>query len=154
MAAKGREDGSHKPLSSMHKRRAKNARWQGPLLSFTVSGAMALALSACNNTYQTPMIVPPNGFDPKQASYFNSTNSPPTNACVYTGDSGNSAYLCSHGYFPVYGYPHYYDRPAPGSQVQLISGGSGISSYSAHSPEEARSTARGGFGSTGGGGGE
>jgi hypothetical protein len=114
---------------------------------------MALALTACNQSGpgQT-MVAPPNGFNPRQAVVYNDTNSPPVTPCVYSG-SGNGSYLGGHGYYHVYGYPGYYYRPAPGSTVELIEGGS--STYAAASPEEAReNVSRGGFGESGGGEGE
>ena len=107
---------------------------------------MALALSSCNRSDANPMIVPPSNFNPSQATFLSSTNSAPTNPYVYSAPA-NAGYLHTHGYYPIFGYPNYYDRPAPGSTVEFVTGGSGASSYSASSPEEAReSVERGGFG--------
>jgi hypothetical protein len=131
---------------------------QGQLLAFSMSGAMALALSSCDNpSSSSPMIVPPGGFNPSRATIYNDTNSPPTSPCVYSG-GGNGSYLSSRGYYHIYGYPGYYYQPAPGSTVEFVEGGS--TGYSAGSPEEAQeNVARGGFGEGGegeghGGGGE
>jgi hypothetical protein len=90
------------------------------------------------------MIAPPGGFNPVLASYYSDTNQPPTNACVYA-NGGSGGYLGGHGYYRVYGYPNYYYRPAPGSPIEIVNGGS--SSYTAGSPEEANeNVVRGGFG--------
>ncbi len=114
---------------------------------------MALALTACNQSGpDQTMVAPPNDFNPRQAVAYNNTNSPPVTPCVFSS-SGNGSYLSSHGYYHVYGYPGYYYRPAPGSTVEIIQGGS--PNYAAGSPEEAReNVARGGFGESGGGEGE
>jgi len=129
-------------------------RWQGPLLSFTVSWAMALALSSCNSNLGPVMIVPPKNFNPSQAPYLSNTNSAPTAPYVYSG-AGNAGYLGTRGYYPIFGYPGYYERPAPGSTVEFVTGSSGASSYHASSPAEAEESAsRGGFGSHGSSGGE
>lgn len=124
---------------------------QGRLLAFGMSGAMALALTACSR--EPVMVAPPNNFQTAEATWFDNTNQPPTNAYVYS-TSNSGPYLGAHGYYPIYGYPHYYWRPAPGSTVQLVTGGYGASSYRASSPAEANeSVARGGFGRTGSSGG-
>ncbi len=123
---------------------------QGRLLAFGMTGAMALALSACDNPSQV-MISPPGEFDPNRASAYTNTNQPPSSSSV-CANPGCGAYLGGHGYYPVYGYPGYFYRPAPGSTVELVRGSG---NYSAGSPEEARaSVARGGFGESGGGHGE
>jgi hypothetical protein len=124
---------------------------QGRLLAYGMTGAMALALAACSRPQSEQMMVaPPNNFTTNQAPEYASTNQAPVTAYVHSG-GGCSGYLCGHGYYPIYGYPGYYYRPAPGSTVEMVSGGS--SSYAASSPAEARaSVARGGFGSTGRGG--
>ena len=129
----------------------QNPRRQGRLLAFSMSGAMAMALTACHDSGPT-MIVPPVDFNTNQAEWVYGTNAPPTASTVHS--SGGGVFLGSRGYYPVYGYPGYYYRPAPGSTVELVSGAS--SSYRAGSPAEARANvARGGFGSSGGhGGGE
>jgi len=126
---------------------------QGRLLAFGMTGAMALAVSACGpaNTAPSPtLLVPPDGFNPRSASYYSDTNQPPTNAAVYAPNSGTGGYLGGHGYYRVYGFPSYYYRPAPGSRVELVSGGESAG-YRASSASEARSVARGGFGEGGGG---
>jgi len=133
---------------------------QGRLLAFGMTGAMALAVSACSPSNASPdptLVVPPTDFNPRAASYYMNTNQPPTNATIYSpggGIDGNGAggYLTSHGYYQVYGFPSYYYRPAPGTTVELVSGG-GTAGYRAGSPAEARSVARGGFGGSGGRGG-
>jgi hypothetical protein len=142
-------------FSRVSSRENSSIIWQGTLLSFTFSGAMALALSSCNQSDSSPMmIVPPSGFNPGQATYLSNTNSAPTSPYVYS-NSGNSGYLGAHGYYRIYGYPNYYDRPAPGSTVEFVSGSWGASSYRAGSSEEAReSVERGGFGGGEGGEGE
>lgn len=123
---------------------------QGRLLAFSMTGAMAIALTSCNRSESGPtMIAPPNGFNTNQASNFTGTNQPPTTPYVHAG-SAYGGYLGGHGYYPVYGYPNYYWRPAPGTRVEFVSGGS--PSYSAGSPAEAHeSIARGGFGASAGG---
>jgi hypothetical protein len=124
---------------------------QGRLLAFGITGAMALAVSACGPTNSTPsptLLVPPQGFNPKNATYYSDTNQPPTNSTVYA-TSSHGGYLGSCGYYRVYGYPDYYYRPAPGTSVELVSGGD-TAEYSASSPDAARSVARGGFGEGGG----
>jgi hypothetical protein len=132
----------------------KHFKWQGRLLSFTVSGAMAVALSSCDNKSNLGpvMVAPPNGFSPNQAVYLSNTNSAPMSQFVYS-PTGGGGYLGAHGYYPIYGYPNYYDRPAPGSTVEFVTGGS--TAYTASSPDAARDdVARGGFGESGGGEGE
>jgi len=128
---------------------------QGRLLAFGMTGAMALAVSACGPANSSPgptLLVPPDGFNPRSASYYSDTNQPPTNAAVYAPNSGTGGYLGGHGYYRVYGFPSYYYRPAPGSRVELVSGGESAA-YRAGSAAEARSVARGGFGEGGGHGG-
>ncbi len=132
----------------VHHQQIAPKKRQGRLLAFGVTGALALAVSACGRNDST-MVVPPNSFNPNNAVSYNGTNQPPTNATVYASP-GYSGYLGSRGYYPVYGYPNYYYQPAPGSTVQLVSGDA--SSYRASSPAEARSVARGGFGGSGFGG--
>jgi hypothetical protein len=131
---------------------------QGRLLAFSMTGAMALALNACGNKSDSaPMIAPPGDFSPQRAAYLSDTNSPPTSPYVYSS-GGNGSYLGGQGYFHLYGYPGYYYRPAPGTAVEFVEGGS--SDYSAGSPAEAQdNVTRGGFGEGGegeghGGGGE
>jgi hypothetical protein len=132
------------------------AKRQGRLLAFGMTGAMALALNACDGSKSSgsaPMIAPPNTFTTEQASALYSTNYPPNSPYVYsaTGGSGGGSYLTSHGYYRLYGYPGYYYRPAPGATVEFVEGGS--SSYRAGSAAEADETvARGGFGEGGEGG--
>ena len=129
-------------------------RRQGQLLAFGMTGAMALALSACDNASGSgeTMLVPPTNFNPAKAVDYSSTNQPPQSPEVFA-HSNCSGYLCGHGYFPVYGYPGYYYEPAPGSSIELVRGGS--RTYVADSPEEAReNVARGGFGGEGEHGGE
>lgn len=122
-------------------------RRQGRLLAFGMSGAMALAMSACSRDSDPVMVSPPNNFNTNQAVYYDNTNQPPVTPYVYAG-ANNAPYLGGHGYYPLYGYPNYYWRPTPGSTVQLVSGGS--STYQAGSPSEANeSVARGGFGASG-----
>ena len=127
---------------------------QGRLLAFGMTGAMALAVAACGPADSAPpgptLIVPPNGFNPRDATYYSDTNQPPTNAAVFAS-SGNGGYLGAHGYYRVYGFPSYYYRPAPGTSIELVSGGE-TESYRAGSASEARSVARGGFGEGGHGG--
>ena len=127
---------------------------QGRLLAFGITGAMALAVSACGPANADPgptLLVPPDGFNPRSASYYSDTNQPPTNAAVYAPNSGTGGYLGGHGYYRVYGFPSYYYRPAPGSNIELVSGGESAN-YRAGSASEARSVARGGFGEGGEGG--
>ena len=126
---------------------------QGRLLAFGMTGAMALAVSACGpvNTAPSPtLLVPPDGFNPRSASSYSDTNQPPTNAAIYAPNSGTGGYLGGHGYYRVYGFPSYYYRPVPGSNIELVSGGESAA-YRASSASEARSVARGGFGESGGG---
>ena len=124
---------------------------QGKLVAFGMTGAMALALAACDtaNTPSQAMIVPPNSFNPAKATDYASTNQAPQSPTVFAY-SNCSGYLCGHGYFPVYGYPGYYYRPVPGTMIELVRGGS--PTYVASSPGEARANvARGGFGGGEGG---
>ena len=128
---------------------------QGPLLAFGMTGAMALALAACNNSGGSgpTMIAPPGNFDPSQAKYLSGTNQAPTAPYMYDGGGGHGGFLTGSGYYPMYGYPNYYYRPAPGATVELVTGGS--SGYVASSPGEGQeSVERGGFGEHGAGGGE
>ncbi len=130
--------------------KAHDRRRQGQLLAFGMSGAMAVALSACNNSDKSGelMIAPPNSFNPQQAVTVYSTNSPPSAPFVYSPPN-NGPYLGGCGYYHVYGFPNYYYRPAPGTAVEFISGGS--PNYSAGSAEEANENiARGGFGESAG----
>ena len=138
--------------------RPQARRRQGHLLAFGLTGAMALAVTACNNSGATgpPMILPPGSFNTSEASSFYGTNQPPNSPYVYDGaGGGHSTFLTGIGYYPIYGYPNYYYRPAPGSTVELVTGAS--SGYVAGSPAEAQeSVDRGGFGGgeEGGHGGE
>ncbi len=132
-----------------HPRNAPVKKRQGGLLAFGVTGAFALAIYGCSRNEAT-MVVPPGNFSPNNAVSWSDTNQPPTNATVYAS-SGHGGYLGTHGYFPVYGYPNYYFRPAPGSTVEVVRGST--DSFVATSPDEARSVARGGFGEAGGEGG-
>lgn len=135
-------------LSSQNTKVFRSKR-QGQILAFSMTGALAVALAACddNSSSSVPMVAPPNGFNPTQATAYSDTNQPPTNTCVYS-NGGSGGYLGSHGYYRVYGYPGYYYRPAAGSSIEIVNGGS--STYSAGSPEEANeNVARGGFGGEG-----
>jgi hypothetical protein len=140
------------------KRHSKLARqkqkWQGPVVAIGITGALAVAIAACSQkggSTNPTMVAPPNNFNPTQATFLSSTNQAPNSPYVYDGGSGgHAAFLMGRGYFPIYGYPSYYYRPAPGSTVELVSGRT--SGYVAGSPGEARATAaRGGFGAHGGG---
>jgi len=134
--------GPSRPITTHRRRR------QGQLLAFSMSGALALALSACSKT--TPdevMIAPPNDFKPEQAATVYSTNAPPTGPYVYSTPA-NGGYLGHCGYYHIYGYPNYYYRPAPGTTVELVTGGS--ETYSAGSVTAAHENIeRGGFGESG-----
>jgi hypothetical protein len=126
---------------------------QGSLLAFSMSGAMALALAACGRSNSSPtMISPPSGFSTNDATAWTGTNGVvPSSPYVYA-NAGSAAYLGGAGYYPMYGFPGYFYRPAPGSTVQFITGGS--PTYSAGSVSEAHANvARGGFGSSGEGSG-
>jgi hypothetical protein len=143
----GPTDGQPWEVTTMtaHLAKTTSAKRQGRLLAFGVTGAMALAVTACDRR-DTTMIVPPGGFSPTNAVYYNNTNQPPTNTTILASP-GCAGYVAGHGYYPVYGYPNYYYRPTPGSTIEVVSGETG--GYVASSPDEARSVAHGGFGSSG-----
>ncbi len=90
------------------------------------------------------MVVPPPDFRTSQANTLYSTNYPPNSPYVHSNGgagSGGGPFLTSRGYY----------RPAPGTTVELVNGGS--STYRAGSSAEAEETvARGGFGEGGEGG--
>lgn len=96
------------------------------------------------------MLVPPNSFTTNQAVALDSTNVPPSGSYVHTAGVGYGPWLYSRGYYPVYGFPNYYAKPATGVPFQLVEGAS--TSYRAGSAAEANaSVSRGGFGSHGSG---
>jgi hypothetical protein len=132
---------------------AKRPHLAGRTVALSMTGAMAMAMSACHRENGPLMIAPPSDFHTNEVTALTDTNQAPSSTYLQA-NSQYSTYLGGHGYYPLYGFPGYYYRPKPGSTVEFIRGAS--SSYSAGSAEEANENiSRGGFGESGGeGGGE
>ncbi len=123
---------------------------QGSLVAFTMAGAMALALSGCDNAQPAPgtYIAPPKGLTPNDAVVVGSNDGPTTNAYVHPVGPGGGGSFVARGYYPVYNQPGYYYRPAPGTTAQIMT----VSESFAGGGDGEGGISRGGFG--GGEGGE
>ena len=155
-------------LKSLRKRDLiKSGRYSSRSLTFAMVGAMALALTACNEDVEQRsdgvVIQPPSNFSTNEAAPY-STDGSTTNSVIYARPATYPpSLLYGRGYYPIYNYPGYYYHPAPGysgySSDSRFTPGRIVttSSYGGGGEEseggEHSSTSRGGFGGEGGEGG-
>jgi hypothetical protein len=116
---------------------------QGSLVAFTMAGAMAMALTGCDDAQQPAgtYIAPPKGLTPNDAAVMTTYDAATTNAYIHPTSPGAGVYWTSRGYYPVYAQPGYYYRPAPGTTAQIMT-----VSESFASGEGDDGISRGGFG--------